>query len=359
MLTNRTCFVLGAGSSCELGLPSGHRLKSLVAAQIKPNWRSSLYFTDNIARAISQHIELNGKSATSQKLSEFAYLAEEIRAAMPLAPSIDNYLEAHQAEGDLVALGKLAIAETILSGERESHLYSINDSRLYELPADENLQSSWYYQLLALMIGGRTIDDLSESLKNFSFIIFNYDRCLEHFLNLAFQNYYRINADEAAQFVQSIDIVHPYGTVGPLPWMDPAGGVPYGSQGNRRLYEISQGLMTFSESASEDVVKAARKLLAQADTVVMMGFGFLQQNVRLLRCGDSLAGRVFLTTMGLSDEDGPLAIQDVSEILVKAPQDPGFEWEGSGRTFIPHVTRGTCSALMADHRLRLSRAGAV
>jgi hypothetical protein len=50
-----------------------------------------------------------------------------------------------------------------------------------------------------------------------SFIVFNYDRCIEHFIFHAAQSYYGVDPGRAAQFVAAISFYHPYGSIAPLP----------------------------------------------------------------------------------------------------------------------------------------------
>jgi hypothetical protein len=52
--------------------------------------------------------------------------------------------------------------------------------------------------------------------ENASFIIFNYDRCLEQFLVNALPRLYAISETEADSIVHNINIIHPYGSVGEL-----------------------------------------------------------------------------------------------------------------------------------------------
>src|SRR5260221_8834278 len=197
-----------------------------------------------IAEALSRH-------ARAEKTDVLEYIEEclHIAAAMPQAQSIDNYLDAHQGNRKLELCGKLAIAQAILEAENKSKL-KIDNANLdkFERFSPQHVQDTWYERFFMLLTESVRRGGLTKLFDNVSFVIFNYDRCVEHFLYYSLQNYYRLTEQEAAQLLERLTITHPYGAVGRLPWQIDKAGVPFGvHQNDMRLLEIAGQIKTFTE----------------------------------------------------------------------------------------------------------------
>ncbi len=97
---------------------------------------------------------------------------------------------------------------------------------------------------------GCTVDGIENRFRSVAFIIFNYDRCIEHYLYCSLQNYYRINASRTAELINQ-SIYHPYGTAGSLPWLDPDSpdrAIAYGVNPNpTQLFNLVSQIKTFTE----------------------------------------------------------------------------------------------------------------
>src|SRR5690606_32255000 len=96
-----------------------------------------------------------------------------------------------------------------------------------------NLQNTWYAPLARLLFSQVSKSEPRTALANVQFVIFNYDRCLEEFMWLATQAYFDISHEEAAEILAGVPFIHPYGSLGPLPWQKdaapppiPLGGAP-------------------------------------------------------------------------------------------------------------------------------------
>ncbi|MBN9304442.1 MAG: hypothetical protein J0I35_04440, partial [Devosia sp.] len=57
--------------------------------------------------------------------------AREIRGAMSIAQSIDNYLDAHRADSVINLVGKMAICQAIIEREATSNITSPDSSNIY------------------------------------------------------------------------------------------------------------------------------------------------------------------------------------------------------------------------------------
>lgn len=83
--------------------------------------------------------------------------------------------------------------------------------------------------------------------RRLTFIVFNYDRCLEHYLFHAFQNFYQVGREVAADLVKGIRIFHPYRAAGFLPWQQSDGAVGFGSTvAARQLLSLSSEIKTIN-----------------------------------------------------------------------------------------------------------------
>ena len=111
---------------------------------------------------------------------------------------------------------KLAIVRVILQEEGESKRKILPDSS----PPVFNfklMDGTWYPAFMQVFESPR--EALPERLQSVSLVVFNYDRCVEHYLYVHLQMVYGYSPTEAAELVGNMQIYHPYGTVGNLPWM--------------------------------------------------------------------------------------------------------------------------------------------
>jgi hypothetical protein len=140
---------------------------------------------------------------------------------------------------------------------------------------------------------------------NVTFIIFNYDRCIEHFLRDALSTYYALPLPQIEEILKKATFIHPYGTVGRLSW-EARDGIAYGAKiGAETLLEIASQLKTFSEqSTDKNVIRQLGDAMREASTIVFLGFAFHEQNMKLLAPKErSKSSRVFATAFSVSDSD--------------------------------------------------------
>ncbi|KQM21676.1 hypothetical protein ASE73_14935 [Sphingomonas sp. Leaf24] len=123
MFRQKTTFVIGAGASCELGLPSGETLKLQILDLLQPTDDNVYGFVDKTMIEIMRLRVGPDVWEAQAKLAPMQQAAERIRRGLPLAMSIDNFLHSHYGDGDVEYLGKLAIAICILRAEGSSHLF--------------------------------------------------------------------------------------------------------------------------------------------------------------------------------------------------------------------------------------------
>ena len=348
MFRSKTVFVVGAGASCELDLPSGNDLKRFIAEALNIQYETfggQKSGDGRIAQALHQHV--GGQLAN---INGHLTKAWRIRDAMPAAMSIDNYLDAHQGDGELELCGKLAIVKCILDAERRSKLRSTEQ---YRDKFDPNSASdTWLLRFLRSLAEGVRRTDVESIFDNVSVIVFNYDRCIERYLVPALAGYYNLSEDESISVVKRLRIYHPYGQVGPLPWQ---GGetVTFGSSDQANLLAIAAGIKTFTEGQDdEDVMKPILEIMSEAETLVFLGFAYHQQNLDLISPEKMQVGRTIGTSRGISGND-TMAIVDSLQSMF------GYKWVhpsmAEARHNI-HLHGATCAGLFDEYSRSLTSA---
>jgi len=165
-------------------------------------------------------------------------------------------------------------------------------------------------------------NDIKERFKSITLIIFNYDRCIEHFIKNALQTYYGLTEGEVIELVKNINIYHPYGVVGTLPWVDQNGAMEFGAEPRPvQLLELSQKIKTFTEGTdpgSSEILEI-REHMRIADRVVFLGFAFHKLNMQLI-APEQVDGtinsdiRCFATTLEISSSDKEVIEAQIKEL---------------------------------------------
>ena len=352
MLSQSTTFVIGAGASSDFDFPTGEGLQDRITEYLRLNTDARRFESDRMWYAL---VPLMQQGDFSQLVQRYAGAAQRISEGMPLAASIDNFLHTHQQDNDIVLIGKIAIALAIVEAEAASPLaVRAPDSSPASPLSTERYRTSWYFPFMKLLTMGTRSDDPRAFFRNIRFVVFNYDRCLELVLLYTLKGYYGLQLDQALEVLAGIDIIHPYGSIGPL--SDSVGpGIPFGYR-DADIGNIASGIKTFTESVDERIVQQARLAVADADTLVFLGFGFLPQNMNLLRPkANRQAMRIYATTFGVSETD-ELVIREKLQDFVRTPNDVGkFEFvrTNSAHTSVIDTDNGTCRNLIENHRMRL------
>lgn len=199
-------------------------------------------------------------------------------------------------------VGKAAIIRSILLAERGSHLHvsSSNANNTLDLM---KVHTSWLTRLMRVLGPGRKAPDVEHVLDDVTFINFNYDRCLEHFLMHALHLQYGITKDKAKQIVGNATIIHPYGWVGPLERV-PFGGIEHG---RLDYLELAKQIKTYTEQVEEEsTLFSMQDVIREADCIVFLGFAYHSQNMKLLFGKHAVPKKtipIFGTAVGMSEAD--------------------------------------------------------
>jgi hypothetical protein len=303
-------LVVGAGASRELGLPTGAELKSIISSLLDIRFQhvGQMSGDSDICQAL--RIELSRADPPSRDINPHLRAAWRIRDAMPQAISIDNFLDTHTGDRRIELCGKLAIVRSILDSERRSFIYLDEASGVNKLQYTQADQC-WLNPFFKTITENCRCDGLEKRFSEVALIVFNYDRCIEHYLYHGLQNYYGIDGQKAASLLRNLEIYHPYGTVGQLPWQTSEGSISFGSElGPESLLSVSKGIKTFTEgtdpSASEIV--RIRNAIASSSRVLFLGFAFHPLNIQLIYPSVSAfnvkGGRLYYATAkGISPSD--------------------------------------------------------
>jgi hypothetical protein len=289
----KTVFIVGAGASKDFGMPLGIEL----AADIRSVLQSEIgkpYSSSNCRVMTSA-----GKSGLPGDLHVAAL---DLCGGLISARSIDRLLDSRKNRPLVVELGKCAIAESIGRKERQSPIGARADdgqwSSLQSALLDSN--DSWLAQLFGFLHERTPPAKAERVFASCSFITFNYDRCIERYLQLAFQQSMNRSAEDATALVSAIPIVHVYGSLGDLP-NNGEGGVPFGAQSGY-IRTAATSIRTFTEGVLPDIIIKIYELIKKAELIVFLGFAFDPINVNVLFWGNSLDMQTISgTRIGLSD----------------------------------------------------------
>jgi hypothetical protein len=245
LIKSKTLFVLGAGASMPYGFPLGSELtRTLRSWEEKPQKLATIGITPDVA---AKFLDAFSKSRIS---------------------SIDTFLSMRP---EFEAIGKQAIAKILIGCESEKALRSAEAAE------------DWYELLWNAAIAN--INDASDLKYNqIRVVTFNYDRSLEHYLQLATENAFGVDPETAYREWSRIQISHVYGLLGDY---------VYSRQDSGRLYETELSAEDLAAGAGklrivpelrddDPVFNEAREWFDWAERVCILGFGFDPLNIKRL-----------------------------------------------------------------------------
>jgi len=275
-------FVLGAGASCPYGFPSGRELREQIISIYASNCEAYLRTKER------------GKRLIPQALNKAKRFVDKFRKSS--TKSIDLFLVRNP---EYSRAGKRAIIFRILdaeraSGFREKARYRDQDwyAWLFEQMTDELLQKEDYSRF---------------SENDVSFITFNYDRSLEHFLYDSLVNsFIDIPEDKIIEQLNQIKICHVFGQVGPLEWQGQYSETEYrASLSNINIDALCDNIKIVHEKGENPKLREAQELISKAHRVFFLGFGYAEENLDALNIPAILSDvrQVFGTALGLTDKE--------------------------------------------------------
>jgi hypothetical protein len=336
MLSKPTTFVIGAGASCEFGLPDGPALITKIAASLDIQWdRRERHFSKGDAQ-IAETFR-HASAGTADGWHEACW---RIRDGLPgLADSIDSYLDNHRDDVDMQRVGRAAIVKRILEAEKASKL-AIDRRRSPAPPLDcTHVADTWIGALFRTLQRRCDRSGVSSFFNNCHMIVFNYDRCIEQYFEHAISQHYHIAHEHARAIVAAASIVHVYGTVGALPGYSVDGDecVPFGST-EVNLIEVSQRIRTYTENTSDKTIaEAIGRFMHDCEVLVFLGFAFHPQNLDMLQIPARRHNPVIIgTAYNVSHYNRRRFVHDLAS-----------RFSPSGD--LPEIVAVTCGDLMRDY----------
>jgi hypothetical protein len=251
----KLAFVLGAGASKDYAYPLGSEIKADLLSQLKPT--------------LPTFKGLLGAGNSAEEINRFSLSLE--RADYD---TIDQFVAAQHRNPAMQRIARQAIALCISRHENNANLF--------------NVGPRWYKRLIEFL---RSRPELLRR-ESFSIFTFNYDRSLEHYLH---ETVSLGGGGFSEHFLKEFfhdNIIHLHGAVGYLPWqMMPPGTAArdYGTAMDPGSVKAAgENILTPEQNAI--LGEEHQKRLMDADIVVMMGFGFHQQNMDKIRF-EELANR--------------------------------------------------------------------
>ena len=157
MINKRTVFVIGAGASAECNMPAGSGLKQKIANGMRFRERGFIRSGDINLLAL-----INKKAAGDTKQRDvLTRAANDLAATMQTFPSVDEALHWWKGSGDIVEIGKAAIAHYILSAERESCLKPNSETGLCNLGQADR---TWLPHFMSIALSGLTREPKAKSV---------------------------------------------------------------------------------------------------------------------------------------------------------------------------------------------------
>lgn len=278
MITDKTVFILGAGASKPYGFPTALELRKDIIYKFVDQYKQKIAEHNNISID-----KVSPTPGTTELINQFRLSSTK---------SIDLFLSRNKKHYEL---GKEIIAFLIAEYESKSKFREDVD----------NPHQDWYFEIFDTLT--KEISDpekliSSINLNKVSFITFNYDRSLEHFLYTSLFNSFITNRNELKQIMPMFKFIHLYGKIAPLQWEGFEFGFQYGDTNHlEQLDEFVKNIKIIFEDRKDGMDDAKNEILA-AKNIFFLGFGYAEENLRALDITSFLNNdkRVYGTGLGLT-----------------------------------------------------------
>lgn len=312
MLRRNTLFVVGAGASFDFGFPLGSELVALIREELSGRSDASSPYLGS--PEVKNAIELIAYE-TTQNFDDVYWAGQKLASILANYPvSIDNVIATHSKDPNLVAVAKLVIAKVLLQREKQSKLTTLAGNGLRNSQFDKN---NWLNFCLQRMFtqspGGDTLDVFSKA----HFISFNYDRCIRQIARRALASYFYLDDFDAISACDRLEITHPYGSLGELPNTAHGGETGFGQNVNAEtIVKMSRNIKTFTEGIAEtDIKKEIDEATKWAESIVFVGFGYIDENLKLLQSSSLKSNQrcVFGSACGMTYASSRAAMSELKE----------------------------------------------
>ena len=361
----KTAFILGAGASWHYGYPTGDKLVKKVINKARFTSKhiysilENASATANLPKYVIRNSPapnsggLNGmKNDWKRALQECEDLVARLTTVDPIV--IDYFLGQNPRLSDI---GKLMIAWILLECEAIYLRYQINNNRREFLIESENRHSNeneflktaytdnrYRFLVHKLVTGCADGNDLLRN--NVSFVTFNYDVSLEYELYRSLKAISQFSEGNVIdKFFEGDRFIHVYGKIRQnvtddlphktldlfaKPIIEPTPVLNFlelCQEFNSLLdvsYEASKTIRTIAphEKTTSGEIEKAQNAIMEANCVYILGYGFDENNSRLLNLHDSLhIGKVEGKTILFTNfNDHNLVNKKASRVITGSPR---------------------------------------
>lgn len=287
----------------------------------------------------------------------------QIHKGIHLASSIDSFIETHSHNPLISEVGKLLIAASISEAESVSDLFYPTDNIRDMLDLkNPRISKTWLESFARILIDKTQRQNIENIATGISIICFNYDRCIEFYLIEAIRQTMNVSYGDAHTLVMSMNIIHPYGSLGMLPTRlngpQDKNAVPFGHrlENGLDLWPITDQIKTYTEQVSDKATMTTIwDAVNKAKQIVFLGFGFHSQNMRLLtrpQFGPRFSyKKIYATGVGVSSQEIPEVSRRITEMCYGKAEEDEY-W----KKFVNIDPGMSCAELLQKHGRNLSEA---
>ncbi len=275
MIEKPTVFILGAGASVPYGYLTGKGLREDICNNFE---QRIVNLVNSDPQYSSYSVEPFSKDAI--KLTETFFDSHTL--------SIDLFLARNPKFAEI---GKQAIVTSILESERKSSF----GEKMQDIFKSQDWYSYLFDKMTAEMSDPESYDKFYRN--EVTFITFNYDRSLEHFLYESLRNSFsEAPTDKIQNQFNKIKIFHVYGVVDKLLWRD--GSTKYREIPSLTTINVlSRNIKIVHErSIPGDDIKAMKDIIKEAKRIYFLGFGYARENLEILGLPAVLGGQQIFGT---------------------------------------------------------------
>jgi len=281
MITEKTVFVLGAGASKPYGFPTALELRKNIIYDFPDMFKSSFAEFNGVPL---DKVDL--RKDLEELINTFKYSSTK---------SIDLFLSRNKR---FYEIGKRIAAYLIADCETKSKFREDIEEPKFD----------WYMHLFDFLTkeisNPEGIISLLEN-NQVSFISFNYDRSLEHFIHESLFNSFTTKRNEIKSLICKIKIQHVYGKISALPWENNSSGIKYGNPEYFGFLEnLENNIRIIFEERTDDLSEA-KQLISEAQRIFFLGFGYADENLEALEFNKliSQSHNIYGTGLGLTDSE--------------------------------------------------------
>lgn len=192
--------------------------------------------------------------------------------------TIDELLTIYKDDQEFVRFGKHITAAVLMKHENRDRLFPMQPH-------------CWYRPFLKQLLRNPTaIKD-----RNVSFLTFNYDRSLDHYLERALVNNAH-SPEHVHRLLGKDNFIHVHGQLGHLPWQGNSVR-EYGHEIDGEKIEIAARGLFLPHEDLGDVDSRILGVVEKADIVCVCGFGFHEANVVRSQLNALVGRKVLLFTL--------------------------------------------------------------